>query len=199
VSRFHGANENGTLASPLFPTDATRDSLYGNTEVWNGLTNITPIFKLTGLDPALVYQFTFYASRIGATDNRETGYTVTGLSSAFAVLDAANNVTNTTVVSGIRPSASGEITISLTPTANNNNLNHFTYLGVMKMEPRLAPPQFLPLVIKDGHIKLDWTGTGQLEWAPSILGPWTAISPAPVAPYSESVVSGTNRFFRLLQ
>lgn len=199
LSRFNGANENGTLASPLFPTDATRDSLYGNTEVWNGLTNITPIFKLTGLDPALAYRFTFYASRTSATDNRETGYTVTGSNSAFTVLDAANNVTNTAVVSGIRPSMDGEITISLVPTTNNNNAYHFTYLGVMKMEPKVVPPEFQPLVIKDGQVTLDWTGTAQLEWAPSILGPWTAIIPAPSTPYSEPVVSGTNRFFRLLQ
>ena len=31
VTRFNGVNENGTTASPLFSSDATRDSLYGNT------------------------------------------------------------------------------------------------------------------------------------------------------------------------
>ncbi len=40
LTRFGGANTNGTLASPLFPADATRDSLFGNTETFNGLANV---------------------------------------------------------------------------------------------------------------------------------------------------------------
>jgi hypothetical protein len=73
VSRFNGANENGTTSSTVYPASATRDSLYGNTESFNGLENIAPVFKLTGL------------------------------------------------------------TASLTPGANNNNANHFVYLGVLRL------------------------------------------------------------------
>ena len=137
LSRFNGANTNGTLASAQFPQDATRDSLFGNTETFSGVGNIFPKFKLTGLDPFLTYGFTFYASRTGVTDNRETGYTVAGSNAGFAALNAAGNIDKTTTVAGIIPTASGEITISLAPTAANNNANHFTYLGVMKVEPSL--------------------------------------------------------------
>ena len=139
VRRFNGANENGTTTSTLFPLNATRDSLYGNTEIWNNVTDIFPSFKLTGLDPAAEYHFTFYASRAGVSDNRETVYTVEGATTETTVLDAANNIDGTAETPSLKPNAAGEITVSLAPSPNNNNGNHFTYLGVMKMEA--VPPQ----------------------------------------------------------
>jgi hypothetical protein len=199
TSRFNGANENGTLVFAALPPDATRDSLFGNTEVFSSLANIFPAFKITGLNPSLTCKFTFYASRTGVSDNRETGYTVTGANSGFAALNVANNVTNTATVLGIRPNASGEIIVSLAPTANNNNANHFTYLGVMRLDAVAVPLVFLPPFIDHGQVVLSWTGNGQLEWATSVLGPWTSITPAPVSPYSEAVLPNQSRFFRLKQ
>ncbi len=138
VRRFNGANTNGTLASTVFPTNATRDSLFGNTETFSGLADVFPSFKLIGLDPLLTYDFTFYASRMGVRDNRETGYTVTGAGVGFAALDPSGNENAFVMVTGIEPDADGQITIDLAPTANNVNSNHFTYLGVLKVEP--TPP-----------------------------------------------------------
>jgi lysophospholipase L1-like esterase len=135
LKRFGGANTNGTTASTQFPADATRDSLFGNTETFSGLANVFPSFKLTGLDPALTYDFTFYASRMGVGDNRETGYTVTGSSTGFIALNASGNIDKSVVLPGIQPTLAGEITISLAPTAANNNANYFTYLGAMRLEP----------------------------------------------------------------
>lgn len=137
IRRFNGANTNGTLASTVFPPDATRDSLFGNTESFSGLANVFPSFKLTGLDPLLTYDFTFYASRMSVGDNRETGYTVTGASSGFAALSPSVNVDRFVTVSEIEPDSEGQITIDLAPTANNVNSYHFTYLGVMKVVPKL--------------------------------------------------------------
>ena len=70
ISRFNGANENGTQTSGSYPIDATRDSLFGNTELFSGLSDIFPSFKLTGLDPSQNHNLTFYASRAGVGDNR---------------------------------------------------------------------------------------------------------------------------------
>lgn len=140
VSRFNGDNADGTQASPLYPTNATRDSLYGNTGVFNNLTNVFPAFKITGLDAGSVYIFTFFASRMNVGDNRETQYDVAGASSAVTFLNAANNIDNTATVSGIAPDANGEIAISLTPGSNNNNgATRFTYLGVLKIESLPVP------------------------------------------------------------
>jgi len=198
--RFNGVNESGTLLSSLFPSQATRDSMFGNTGNFGAGSNFFPSFKLTGLNPARQYSLTFYASRTGVGDNRETGYTVAGANTNFAALNAANNINNTATVQGITPNASGEITISLAPTANNNNSpTFFTYLGVMRLSPYAAPLRFLAPVITNGKIKLEWTGTGQLERAPAVNGPWTAIAPAPTSPYEDNLVPGENRFYRLQQ
>ena len=142
LSRFNGVNENGTMSSSLFPQNATRDSLFGNTETFSGAANIFPSFKLTGLNPDAKYDLTFYASRTGVSDNRETGYTVTGANSGFAALNAANNISSTARVTGISPNASRAITISLAPTANNNNANHFTYLGALRVDAVIPAPEF---------------------------------------------------------
>ncbi len=199
IKRFGGANESGTLLSSVFPAKATRDSLFGNTESFQNLSDVFPSFKLTGLNPARRYSLTFYASRTGVTDNRETGYTVQGANSILVTLNTANNVNNTVTATGISPDAAGEITVSLAPTANNNNANHFTYLGVMKVAPYNPPPMFLPPAIENGQIKLQWEGGGRLLRAASVLGPWLPVEPLPSSPYSESLVPGESWYYRLQQ
>jgi len=199
ISRFNGINENGTLLSSLYPSQATRDSMFGNTEAFGAGSNFYPSFKLVGLDPARQYSLTFYASRTSVGDNRETGYTLVGANTKSGALNPANNINNALTVAGISPTAAGEITISLAPTANNNNANHFTYLGVLRLGPYVAPLQFMSPVLEGGKIKLQWTGAGQLQSAPAATGPWTPILPAPSSPYEENLVPGENRFYRLQQ
>lgn len=133
VARFNGANTSGSTAATVYPTTATSDSLFGNTEAFSGLADVLPRFKLTGLNPMASYDFTFYGSR-SATDNRETRYTVTGANSAFGDLNTASNVDDTVPVAGVKPDAAGEITVAVTPGPNNNNGSHFTYLGVMQVD-----------------------------------------------------------------
>ncbi len=197
LRRFNGANENGTLNWPMLPANATRDSLFGNTESFGGLANVFPSFKLAGLDPDARYDLTFYASRTGVSDNRETSYTVVGKNSGQAMLDAANNVTNTARITGMIPSEAGELVVSLAPSSGNNNANHFTYLGVLRMDVVPPPLAFLPPVIDSGRVRLEWTGAGQLEQAASILGPWSAIADSPAPPHAEQILPGEDRFFRL--
>jgi hypothetical protein len=197
LSRFNGFNGSGIVTSGILPSDATRDSLFGNTELFGGLENIFPSFKLTGVYPDVSYKLTFFASRTGVGDNRETGYTVVGDSTYFTTLNPANNIANVTEISGVKADAAGEITISLAPTANNNNANHFTYIGVLKLEPVQVERKFMAPAIQDGQLTLEWTGNGELEWAPSIDGPWTKVTPSAKSPYSEAIVPGENRLFRL--
>jgi hypothetical protein len=195
LSRFNGANENGTTASSVFPGNATRDSLFGNTETFSGLSNVFPSFKLTGLHPARRYDFLFYASRLGVGDNRETGYTVTGGTAGFAALNAAANVNTTAAVTGITPTPAGEIGISLAPTPANNNANHFTYLGAMRVR-EVEPLEFLPPVVSNGQLRLDWTGQGILEWSTTLADPWTPV-PAATPPHVEEIGGTERKFFRL--
>ena len=147
ISRFGGENQNGTTTSTLFPATATRDSLYGNTEVFQMLANIFPRFKLSNLNPQLSYDLGFYASRlITPADNRETLYTVTGISTQSIALNVTNNVDNSANLFGIVPNEFGEIEIALTPGPNNNNLNHFTYLGILRVTTIPEPAAALFLI-----------------------------------------------------
>jgi hypothetical protein len=52
-------------------------------------------------------------------------------------------------------------------------------------------------MLEGGPIKVSWTGSGDLEWASDILGPWNPVVPAPDSPYFENVVPMENRFYRL--
>ncbi|HNQ87276.1 MAG TPA: hypothetical protein PKM73_01430, partial [Verrucomicrobiota bacterium] len=162
IARFNGANTAGATTSAVYPSSATRDSLFGNTEAFSGLANVFPQFKLTGLDPAYEYTFTFYGSRTGVGDNRETRYTVTGAESAYGDLNTANNVDGTVTVAAVGPDAAGEITVALSPGPNNNNGNHFTYLGVMQVD---TTPVRTPAVLVDFGAAATPTvfGAGDLE------------------------------------
>lgn len=135
-----GSNQNGTTSptgdAAMFDAQATRDNVFGNTVVFGGFTEPTGGFTLAGLSttPGVSYSFTFYAGRLGVTDNRETAYTVTGANSAVGYLNAANNQSNVVVVSGIIADANGQIVVGVAPGPNNNNASHFYYLGAMKIE-----------------------------------------------------------------
>ena len=62
-----------------------------------------------------------------------------------------------------------------------------------------VPLRLLPPVLETNHVILNWTGTGNLESAPSVTGPWTPVTPAPTPPYAEPVAPGESRFYRLKQ
>lgn len=132
---FDLTNNAGTTApsaSIPFPASATRDSFFGSTGTFNGQTNPTGGFVLTGLDPAKYYSFTIFASRT-ATDNRETQYAITGATSTTVYLNASSNTALTADAFNIQPSSSGTITLVASPGPNNNNTTGFYYLGAMRM------------------------------------------------------------------
>ncbi len=60
-------------------------------------------------------------------------------------------------------------------------------------------PVFLTTTMAAGKVTLNWTGSGNLESAPVITGPWTPVTPAPNPPYSENIVATQNKFYRLKQ
>ena len=62
-----------------------------------------------------------------------------------------------------------------------------------------APPEFLPPVLSDTQIILNWTGTGVLQWTSGIGDePWNDVTPQPAATtYTADIVPGENRFYRV--
>ncbi|MDA0751962.1 MAG: hypothetical protein O2964_14745 [Verrucomicrobia bacterium] len=133
LARFNGVNQAGTTEAAPYPTTVTQDSLFGNSEEWSGLVDVFPSFQLTGLDPATAYTLTFYGSR-NATDNRETEYKVTGSNESIIYLNVAGNIDSTAIAENMKPSSDGTITIHIAPGPNNDNGNHFTYLGALQID-----------------------------------------------------------------
>jgi lysophospholipase L1-like esterase len=193
LSRFNGANESGTSASSRFPASATADSLFGNTELFTGLTNVTPAFKFTGLNPAAIYSLTFFASRTGVGDNRETRYTVTGANTNFTDLDAANNTNQVALIADVRPDSNGEIKIELAPGPNNNNANHFTYLGVLHLAWTVPQPRDSALInptVNGGTLSLQLLGnpgTAYVLESSTNLTHWSEITSVPLESDPQSV------------
>lgn len=149
-----GFNSNGdntvgtqspTGAAAIFDTLATRDSLFGHSSNFNiGSPRPLATLTFTGLDGsgATNYEFTFFASRMDTSSspsNRETQYSVAGANNGVASLNPANNISNVAVVSGIVPTATGEITIDIKAGPNNNNSDKFFYLGAMQLVSAAVP------------------------------------------------------------
>lgn len=133
ITRFNGVNQAGTTESAPYPTTATQDSMFGNTEEWSGLIDVFPSFQLTGLDTSNSYDITFYGSR-NATDNRETQYTITGTGESIVLLNVAGNIETKAVAEGVKPAADGTFTVRIAPGPSNDNGNHFTYLGALQID-----------------------------------------------------------------
>jgi hypothetical protein len=132
LSRFNAADQNGSLSSKAFPANATRDSLFANTEPVNGLANLTPSFKITFTPDIFGCSFTIYASRMGATHNLQTRYTLTGATTSVADLNPANNEDQVVYVS-TSPDANHAVTLTITPGSDNNHPNHLTFLGAIRI------------------------------------------------------------------
>ena len=123
-----------------YPVSATDDYLFGHTGPFAGeADNSTSSFTLFGLDPNLVYDFTFFSARNGVNDNRDTAYALTGLNSGSGVATTANNDTEVLVISGISPTLGGSIDIDVSAAATNTNGLQFYYLNVMQIDVQEIP------------------------------------------------------------
>ena len=82
---------------------------------------------------------------------------------------------------------------------NYNNEGGGNWMGIDYVQLNHVTPvelRFLAPTVSGGRITLNWTGGGALESAPAITGQWTEIQGA-TSGYSEAVVSGQMRFYRL--
>ncbi|WP_243350254.1 DUF4886 domain-containing protein [Parabacteroides sp. FAFU027] len=136
---FGGINSNGpssTNTGTSLPSAATGDSFWGNgTGAYTGMTEPTAGFLVTGLEPEKAYDFCFFSSRTGATDNRETTFTVTGSNQQSVSVNSSGNTTNLATVTRIKPASDGSVSISLRAGANNNNSYKFFYINTLQISP----------------------------------------------------------------
>lgn len=136
----------------IFAPTATEDFFLGHTGEFNGAaSNPTAGFKFTGLDANQTYNFTFFASRDGVGDNRETQYTVTGSNTANGLLNASNNDDTVLTLAGITPDANNEILVSLAAGPNNTNARAFYYISALQLDA-VPEPGALALLAVGGLI-----------------------------------------------
>jgi len=121
----------------------------------------TGAFKLTGLDPAHRYTFRFFGTRQSG-DTRETRFTVSGGMSyspfAFQQTSGSNigsdrsydgNDDTIVMISGVEPTAGGEISISVSPEEGG-----FAYLGAMEVlvDAPAVSDRFATIEVRDAEL-----------------------------------------------
>jgi len=106
-------------------------------------------FTLSGLDSALQYKFTMFASRAGVTDayNRSSDYTLAGATTQAVSLNASNNTTTVAATGFLSPTASKTIQFTLAKGVDNDEPNGYAYLGGMRIEIIPEPSTWLLLTI----------------------------------------------------
>ncbi len=195
---LNSTNTAGTSSGP-YPSGATADNLYGSDGDWGGFVdNALAVFHFTNLEVGSTYDFTFYASRMGASDNRETRYELDGLNSGVVDLNASNNTSNKVEISGIQPDATGVITLTLSPGPNNDNADGFYYLSAMEIALRAdSEPHVYPPVPLGSSMVIDWVGDGTLLQTEDLNQAWQAVSPEPNAPFLDEPAAEGARFYQL--
>lgn len=143
---INGQPSQGGAESPAgdaagFPVDATDDYFFGHTGAFAGNESTpTGAFKLTGLDQSQAYDFTFFSSRNGVNDNRETAFDVTGANSGSGVAVTSNNQSEVLNINGIFPDANDEISVLVQAGPNNDNGNGFYYVNLMQVSTAIPEP-----------------------------------------------------------
>ena len=142
---FNGTNTSGASSTTTvldMPSDVSKSCLWGyalgNFE--NQAQQPTGGFAISHLNKNLAYDFTFFGSRNGSSDNRETAYKLTGKYTHTGYLDAASNSTNTVTVKNVRPNDNGQILLTVSPGEENKNVNRFYYINAMQIEGYESTP-----------------------------------------------------------
>jgi hypothetical protein len=155
-----GRNTGGTAiptgaAAAIFATTASADSWFGSINFAKYPNNASGALMpftdgrlvISNLNPAVKYNFTFFASRMVISDNRDTLYTVAGLNSGSDHLNPANNTSELATVADIFPTAAGQITLDVTAGPDNNQTNKFFYLGAMAISSTVPEPASMSLLL----------------------------------------------------
>src|SRR5690606_35874101 len=136
---FAGQNELGFKATNtplLMPEEVSKDLFWANAATFSNKINSTAGFEISGLDPNIKYNFSFFSARSAIADNLETQYTIIGTTQYSTTLDASKNTTKLAVITDVVPNPAGKVTISLTAGENNNHACKFYFINSMQILPQ---------------------------------------------------------------
>ena len=136
---FGGSNRNGaayTTTKMLMPTDVSQSSLWGYAAGKFGGQGPrqSATLRLSHLNPELKYEFTLFSSRDNCQDFRQTSFIVQGEDTQADALQSSNNFQETVTIKHIRPTAEGQVTLTIMPGSYNNSPNQFYYLNAMTIK-----------------------------------------------------------------
>ncbi len=132
---FNGNNTAGLVANDSLKVsdNAAGDSFFGSKVPAVEGHQITGGLTFYHMDPNTPYSFAVYASRGGASDNRETKYIVEGVVKDSANLNAAGNSDYQVRFFGIYPAADSTIVLTATTGPNNTNGSGYYYMGAIQV------------------------------------------------------------------
>ena len=138
---FGGSNKNGaayTTTRMLMPADVSQSSLWGYAAGKFGGQGPrqSATLRLSHLNPELTYEFSLFSSREGCLDFRQTSFIVQGEDTQADAVQSANNASETVVIKNIRPTADGQVTLTVMPGSYNNSPNMFYYLNAMTIKAK---------------------------------------------------------------
>ena len=141
TGEFGGSNKNGapyTTTKMLMPADVSQSALWGYAagKFGGGGPRQNATLRLSHLNPELEYEFTFFSSRDKCQDFRQTSFIVQGADIWADDIQPANNFKETAVVKDVRPTADGQLTITIMPGSSNTSPNQFYYLNAITIKTR---------------------------------------------------------------
>lgn len=167
-------------------------------------SSVLQSMRFYGFDLNSKYNFTFFGSRGGVSDDRTSVYTVKGIS---ASLNAANNSQNTVSIQNVAPDPDDSLIITLQP----GSTSAFAYLNAMVIESIYddgtvpAKPRNISAQMNGGKVRLSWTDAAYNETsyeiyrASNLGGPYTLINPSgnsiDLQQYDDSDVFGNSTYY----
>lgn len=120
VTAFAGTNDNGTaIPAGIYEPSAMRDFVYSQASAGK--------VRFSGLKPSSTYKVILYGYRMVTVADRVSKYTIGSMSKT---LNAAQNLTNTAVFTGVAPAANGTMDVTVDREAGST----YGYLGVLEIE-----------------------------------------------------------------
>ena len=138
---FGGANRNGasyTTTKMLMPSEVSQSALWGYAAGKFGSQGprASATLRLSHLNPELTYELTIFSSRMGSQDFRQTSFVVQGEDTWADAVQSANNSGETASIKDVRPTADGQLTLTVMPGARNSSPNSFYYLNAMTIKAK---------------------------------------------------------------
>lgn len=199
----NGTNTYGVTTgsnSGVYPDNVMRSA-------WFTDGNIQTI-RIYGLESNYKYNFTFFGSRSGVTDNRTTLYTI---GSNAVTLNAASNSTNTVSLNNLQPEADGSLTLTVQRATGSS----FGYLNAMVIESIFddgsvpAAPRNVTAGIVNNRVQLTWTDAAYNEKAYQVFkatekeGAYTLMNPegnnAGLVQYTDGAISGNKTYHYIVK